>query len=70
MPKQSREGKFRWQRKTGGMRERCLQSLAILLAGLFSAERSRPRAPTEADAQASARLEPREVPARDPKLEN
>jgi hypothetical protein len=26
------------------MRERCLQSLAILLAGLFSAERSRERA--------------------------
>ncbi|MEI9936762.1 MAG: hypothetical protein WDO69_06015 [Pseudomonadota bacterium] len=25
------------------MRERCLQSLAILLAGLFSAERFRPK---------------------------
>jgi hypothetical protein len=52
------------------MRERCLQSLAILLAGLFSAERSRPRALAEADAQAGARLEPQAAPPRDPKLEN
>ena len=52
------------------MRERCLQSLAILLAGLFSAERSRQRVPAEPDSQTSARLEPHEVPARDLKLES
>jgi hypothetical protein len=52
------------------MTERCLQSLAILLAGLFSAERSRERVPPEPDLRASARLEPRQVPVRDAKLEN
>jgi hypothetical protein len=52
------------------MRERCLQSLAILLAGLFSAERSRERVPAEPDPRASVRLEPHEVRAGDAKLEN
>jgi hypothetical protein len=50
------------------MRERCLQSLAILLAGLFSSERSRERASAVPDPR--VRLEPREEPARDTKLEN
>jgi len=50
------------------MTERYLQSLAILLAGLFSSERSRERAPAEPDLR--ARPEPREMPARDAKLEN
>ncbi len=43
------------------MRERCLQSLAILLAGLFSAERARERARDERNRAAGA------LPA-DPKL--
>ncbi|HEY5377006.1 MAG TPA: hypothetical protein VIK01_25165 [Polyangiaceae bacterium] len=50
------------------MRERYLQSLAILLAGLFSSERSRERVPAEPDPR--ARPEPPEMPARDAKLEN
>jgi hypothetical protein len=41
------------------MRERCLQSLAILLAGLFSAERSRDRTQPEPDSRADEQLEPR-----------
>jgi hypothetical protein len=50
------------------MRERYLQSLAILLAGLFSSERLRERAPAEPDPRAHP--EPLEMPARDAKLEN
>jgi hypothetical protein len=52
------------------MRERCLQSLAILLAGVFSAERSRDRRQPEPDSSADERLEPREAAARDNKLQN
>ena len=52
------------------MRERCLQTLAILLAGLFSAERSREGKLAEPRSQPSTRVEPHEAPARDAKLEN
>jgi hypothetical protein len=43
------------------MRERCLQSLAILLAGLFSAERARERA--QAERRAASGVSPAELAA-------
>jgi hypothetical protein len=68
--KHSQEEKFRCQRKTGSMTERCLQSLAILLAGLFSAERAGERAHGEAPSHSGAPPEPEPLAIRAAKLDN
>jgi hypothetical protein len=51
------------------MRERCLQSLAILLAGLFSAERARERAQAERNSASGMSADERAAALPKPKAE-